>query len=41
MKDFYGFASEHPFLTFFLFAIVFDCISDCFKAIAGIFKRRS
>jgi len=34
MKDFFDFAGEHPFLTFFLFLIVGDTVVGVCKAIA-------
>lgn len=36
MKDFFKFASESPYLTFFLFVVVFDSLARIFEA---IFKR--
>jgi hypothetical protein len=35
MSDFFKFAGEHPWLTFFLFLIVAEFIIEAIKAIRG------
>lgn len=40
MKDFYKFAAENPILTFFLFWVMSWGISESFKSIGNIFKRK-
>ncbi len=34
MKDFFTFAENSPFLTFFLFCVVASCIAAMFKYVA-------
>lgn len=38
MIEFYKFASESPFLTFFLFFMAIHGVVEIFVAFAGIFK---
>ena len=39
MKDFYDFASESPFLAFFLVLILGMTIEGVFTAIASVFNK--
>jgi hypothetical protein len=39
MSDFYKFASENPWLAFFLFCVAAQAIVYVFEAIARIFRK--
>ena len=39
MTEFYKFAGEHPFLTFFLACVTWQTIVNIINIIASIFKK--